>query len=59
MAIYRQAWNSVFGKAKTYKGFLSSLTKNLIVNSYIVFPVKLSSLMMNRYEPKHVADSVV
>ena len=54
MAIDRQTWNGVFVEAKTYKGFLSSLKKNLIVNSYIV-PVNLSSLMMTGYEPKRVA----
>jgi len=54
MAIDRQAWNGAFEKAKTYKGFLSSVKKNLIVNSYIV-PVTLSSLMMTGYEPKRVA----
>ena len=54
IAIDRQAWNGVSEKAKTYKQFLSSVKKNLIVNSYIV-PVKLSSLMMTGYEPKRVA----
>jgi len=54
MAIDRQAWSSAFEKAKTYKGFLSSVKKNLIANSYIVL-VKLSSLMMTGYEPKRVA----
>jgi hypothetical protein len=47
-----------FEKAQTYKEFLNSVKKNLIVISYVV-PVTLSSLMMTRYEPKRVADSVV
>jgi len=47
----------VFEKAKTYKEFLSSVKKNLVVNPYIV-PVTLSSVMTARYEPKRVADSV-
>jgi len=44
MAIDRQAWKRVVEQAKTYKELLSSVKKNLILNSYII-PVTLSSFL--------------